>query len=155
AAVKAARDLLTDVLEQAPVAVSVVRGRDHVLELANPFYRRLIGDRDVLGQPFARAFPDAGPQGIVAILDNVYRTGAPFIGEGVPVSFDRNGDGVLVPGFFNFTSHPFVVNGKIDGVITVVTEITEEVRARQVAETARKEAEAANRAKSEFLAAMS
>jgi len=85
----------------------------------------------------------------------VLRTGKPFVGQGMSIAFDRHGDGVTTPGVFNFTSHPFIVDGNVDGVITVVTEITEEVKARQVAEAARKEAEAANRAKSEFLAAMS
>jgi signal transduction histidine kinase/DNA-binding response OmpR family regulator len=154
-ALRAAKDLLTDVLEQAPVAVSVVRGPDHVLELANPFYRELTGNRDALGKSFRDAFPEAESQGIISILDEVYRTGKPFVGQSVPVAFDRNGDGTVVPGFFNFTSHPFIVDGEVDGVITVVAEITEEVKARQIAESARKEAEAANRAKSEFLAAMS
>jgi signal transduction histidine kinase len=155
AALQAAKTLLTNVLEQAPVAVSVVRGPDHVLELANPFYRQLTGDRDVTGMRFLEAFPESASQGIIEILDQVYRTGTPFVGQGVPVSFDRTGDGRPVPGVFNFTSHPFMVDGKIDGVITVVTEITEAVKAREIAEAARKEAESANRAKSEFLAAMS
>ncbi len=155
AALRAAKDLLTDVLEQAPVAVSVVRGPDHVLEMTNPFYRQLTGNRDLVGKRFRDAFPESESQGVVAILDDVYRTGTPFVGQAVPVAFDRTGDGNTVPGFFNFTSHPFIVDGKIDGVITVVTEMTEEVKARQIAEAARKEAEAANRAKSEFLAAMS
>jgi signal transduction histidine kinase/DNA-binding response OmpR family regulator len=154
AALKAAKDLLTDVLEQAPVAVLVVRGPDHVVELTNPFYRQLIGDRDVIGRRFADVFPDAVDQGILAILDDVYRTGVPFVGQAVPVAFDR-GDGIVLPGFFNFTSHPFIVDRKVDGVITVVTEVTEEFEARQAAEAARQEAETANRAKSEFLAAMS
>ena len=155
AAVQAAKDLLTGVLEQAPVAVSVVRGPNHVIELMNPFYRELVGNREMAGMPFAQAFPESSEQGIIAVLDGVYRTGKPFVGQGMPVAFDRHGDGVVVPGVFNFTSHPFIVDGKIDGVITVVTEITEEVKARRIAEAARKEAEAANRAKSEFLAAMS
>lgn len=104
---------------------------------------------------FIEAFPESGAEGVIGILDNVYRTGQPFVGQAVPVAFDRTGGGDTVQGVFNFTSHPFYVDGKIDGVITVVTEITEEVKARQVAEAARKEAETANRAKGEFLAAMS
>jgi signal transduction histidine kinase/FixJ family two-component response regulator len=154
AALKAAKDLLTDVLEQAPVAVIVVRGPDHVVELMNPFYRQLIGDRDVIGRRFADVFPDSSPQGILAILDEVYRTAVPFVAQAVPAAFDRGND-IVLPGFFNFTSHPFIVDGKVDGVITVVTEVSEEFEARQAADAARKEAEAANRAKSEFLAAMS
>ena len=154
AALKAAKDLLTDVLEQAPVAVMVVRGPNHVVELTNPFYRQLIGNRNVIGERFINAFPESSARGVLAILDDVYRTRIPFVGQAVPVAFDR-GDGAVSPGFFNVTSHPFIIDGKVDGVITVVTEITEEFEARQAAEAARKEAETANRAKSEFLAAMS
>ena len=162
AEVDEARAQLWRVLEQAPAAISVLRGPSLVFELTNPMYRRMIGDRDVIGHAFRDVFPETEPQGLIDTLNRVYRTGLPFVGRGVPVSFDR-GKGVVEPGFFDFTSQPLLDNdGHVAGIVTVAVETTDEVAARRDAELARKEAEAdrvrandANRAKSEFLAAMS
>ncbi|MEO7511583.1 MAG: ATP-binding protein [Gemmatimonadaceae bacterium] len=160
--IQAAHRQLSAVLEQAPVAVTVLRGPRHVYELTNPFYRLITGNRPLLGRAVADVFPEVEAQGLIATLDEVYRTGVPFVGRGVPMAYDRKGDGVMVPGYFNFTSTPMTSESEIVGIITIATEITDEVNMRRAAEearrdadTARKEAEEANRAKSEFLAAMS
>lgn len=43
---------------KAPAAVCIVRGPDHIIELANPLFRRLCGDREILGGPLREAFPE-------------------------------------------------------------------------------------------------
>jgi signal transduction histidine kinase/CheY-like chemotaxis protein len=171
AAVRAARDLLTTVLEQAPVGICVMRGPEYVYELANAYYRRFLpSDRRIIGQPVRDVVPEAEGQGFVALLDRVRSTGEPYIGRAVEIVYDRHGDGKPESAFLNLLYYPFYERGgTIDGVIAVVSEVTDEVRARQEAEAARGEAEvarkladearqaaeAANRAKSDFLAVMS
>ena len=163
-AMEAARDLLTRVLEQAPVGICVLRGADHIYELANAFYRQFLpGDRPIIGRPVRDVVPEAEGQGFIALLDRVRTTGEPWIGRGVEISYDRQGTGVPESAFLNLLYHPFYdFDGSIVGVIAVVSEVTDEVRARRDAEAARREAEEAraiaedgNRAKSEFLAVMS
>jgi signal transduction histidine kinase len=162
--VRAARDLLTGVLEQAPVGICVLRGPDYVYELANAHYRRFLPeDRPIVGRPVREVVPEADAQGFVALLDGVRTTGIPWIGRGVEISYDRHGTGERESAFLNLLYCPFYdVDGQIDGVVAVVAEVTDEVRARRDADEARRDAEearqaaeAANRAKSDFLAVMS
>ncbi|GJG85442.1 hypothetical protein tb265_06230 [Gemmatimonadetes bacterium T265] len=160
---RAARDLLWRVLEQAPVAIAVQRGPEHTFALTNPLFRELVGDREVLGRAYRDAVPEAVDQGFVSLLDDVYTKGTPFVGRGLEIHYDRDGDGVPERGYFDVTSQPLVeADGTIAGVITVAAETTDEVRARQDAEAARAEAERqraeaveANAAKTRFLANMS
>ena len=163
AAVAAARDLLVRVLEQAPVAICVLRGPTHVFEMANASYQRMVGGRLLVGRPVAEVVPESVGQGFVSLLDEVYRTGRPHVARSIRLVFDRMGEGTLDEAFFNLLYYPFAEpDGTVSGVIAVHTEITDEVRARRdadvaraEAESARETAEAANRAKSDFLAAMS
>ena len=160
---RTARDLLSRVLEQAPVAIAVQRGPSHTFALTNPRYRRLVGGQEVVGRLDESALPEIVQRDARAILDTVYRTGVPFVGRGLEIHYDRTGDGTLHHGYFDISSQPLVeADGTITGVITVAAETTEEVRARQDAETARAEAERqraealeASAAKTRFLANMS
>jgi signal transduction histidine kinase/CheY-like chemotaxis protein len=164
AAVAAARDLLTRVLEQAPVGICVLRGPEHVYELANAYYRRFLPPgRPIVGRTVREVVPEAEAQGFIGLLDGVRDSGVPWIGRGVEIVYDRHGTGTPESAFLNLLYHPFHgLDGTIDGVIAVVSEVTEEVLARRDAESARRDAEearalaeAANRAKSDFLAVMS
>jgi signal transduction histidine kinase len=136
---------LQTVFEQAPVAIAILRGPDHVFEIANTPYRRIFGDRDVIGKPLADALPEVVAQGFTALLDQVYRTGEPFIGTGEPVQLRRgDGDGVEDL-FFDLIFQPLIERGAVIGVAAIVHEVT-------ALATARRDAELANRAKDEFLA---
>lgn len=147
---------LTRVFAQAPVAICVLRGREHVYDVANPRYLQLIGGREVIGKPVRSALPELEGQGIFELLDEVYRTGNPFIGNEVRVAIDRTGRGELEEVFFNFVYQPLVdASGTVEGIGVVAVEVTDLVRSRVRAEEAQQEAERANRAKSEFLRIMS
>src|SRR5678815_4201914 len=67
-----AHESLRSLFHQAPGFMAVVRGREHVLELVNAAYRRLIGERDVVGKPIREALPDIAGQGFFELLDRVY-----------------------------------------------------------------------------------
>lgn len=68
------RSNLYVLLMNAPAAVCIVRGPDHVIELANPLFRRLTGDREILGRPLAEAFSEEVSAQFVEPLDAVSRT---------------------------------------------------------------------------------
>jgi len=76
---------LADVFRDAPAFMCVLRGPDHVYELVNDRYDKLVGRRNVLGRSVREALPEVVAQGFVALLDNVYATGETLIGTGVPV----------------------------------------------------------------------
>ncbi|HEY8311601.1 MAG TPA: ATP-binding protein, partial [Gemmatimonadaceae bacterium] len=147
---------LRSIFAQAPVAIAVLNGPNHRYELANEPYVRLVGGRDIVGLPISQALPELAGQGIYELLDGVLATGVPFIGTEVRAILDRSGTGKMEEGFFNLVYHPlFDENRSVEGIAVVAMDVTDLVSSRRVAESARNEAEAANRAKSDFLAAMS
>lgn len=155
-AVRAERAKLQDLFAQAPAAIAVLRGPEHVYEIANAHYMLLVGERDILGKPIRTALPELEGQGIFEILDNVYATGVPFIGSALRLMLDSDGDGVPEEHFFNFVYQPIHErNYSVSAIFVHAVDVTEQIQARREAESARVAAETANRAKSEFLAAMS
>ncbi|HEX2164048.1 MAG TPA: ATP-binding protein, partial [Thermoanaerobaculia bacterium] len=135
---------LASVFAQAPVAVAILRGPEHVFELANPRYVELVGGREVAGKPVREALPELAGQGIYELLDRVYRSGEPHIGRALHVRVRQGPE--LVDCFFDFVYQPLVGDdGAVSGIAVVVYEVSELVRARR-------DAEAASRAKDDFLA---
>ena len=149
---EAARQRLHDLFMQAPAIICTLRGPEHVFDLANPLYVQLTGRpdaSDLIGKPVREALPEIEGQGFFELLDNVYRTGEPFIGNEVPVNLNRRGDGTLDEVFINFVYQPSLnARGEIDGILVHAVDVTEQVRARQ-------RVEEANRMKDEFLATLS
>ena len=76
------RQRLEQMFAQAPGFMAMLRGPDHVFEMANAAYLELIGHRDVLGKPLVQALPEILPQGYVEILDEVYRSGRAYTTTG-------------------------------------------------------------------------
>jgi signal transduction histidine kinase len=137
---------LASVFEQAPVAVALLRGPNHVFEVANPSYCAIVNDRPLVGKPVREALPEVESQGIIAILDRVYETGEPYVGRSLPLVVHRGPGGAPETCFFDFVYQPLVnERGEAEGIAAVVYDVTELSRARR-------EAEVASRAKDEFLA---
>ena len=131
-AIEAEREELQRIFMQAPVAIAIREGPAHVFTLANPAYRALIGDREVLGKPLLLALPDLQGQGLDQLLDRVLTTGEPFIGTEVPVRLDRTGTGQLEDRFFDLVFSPKRNGaGVVDGSIASASDVTERVHSRQ------------------------
>jgi signal transduction histidine kinase len=144
------------VFRQAPTFIAVLRGPEHVFELVNDAYYQLVGHRDLLGKPVFEGLPEVRDQGFGEVLDRVLATGEPAVGREVPLLVARREGAALEERFIDLTYLPLMeVDGTWSGVIAHGADVTEQVHARREAERARDEAEAANRAKSEFLAVMS
>ena len=79
-------DRLARMFRQAPGAIAMLRGPDHVFEIINPAYEQLIGHRDVLGKAIADALPEVAAQGFTRLLDHVFQTNETYVGRAVPVS---------------------------------------------------------------------
>jgi signal transduction histidine kinase len=147
------------VFEQAPVALSVLRGPDHVYELANPIYRAMVGRKSLVGLRFLEALPELTGSPIAALLDRVYETGEPFCTDEYRADIDR-GRGVVEESYWRFNLQPVRdPSGEVTRLLNVVVDVTEQVRARKLLEAAAREredllrrAEEANQAKDGFLA---
>ncbi|HKO49240.1 MAG TPA: ATP-binding protein [Polyangiaceae bacterium] len=163
-AAEAERQRLEMIFRESPAALCVLRGPELRIELANPLILQVWGKTNaIIGRPFADAVPEIRGQGYIKLLRAVLETGIPYHGKEALARLDRAGDGVLQDTYFDFVYAPFPSqDGTIDAVFVHAYEVTEQVLARHKSEflrdaeqLARKEAEAANRVKDEFLATMS
>ncbi|HSU92312.1 MAG TPA: ATP-binding protein [Gemmatimonadaceae bacterium] len=158
-----ARQTLSEVFEQAPVAMAVLDGRELRFTVANARYHQIIGNRNPVGLTLLEVFPDLADSQVEAVLRRVYESGIPFAASDLLVKFDAHATGEAGDHYYDLVYHPLRTgSGAVRGVVAVLTEVTERramllERERLLAEAERActEAEAANRAKSEFLTVMS
>ncbi|MDP9349001.1 MAG: PAS domain-containing protein, partial [Gemmatimonadota bacterium] len=137
------RSRLQTVFRQAPAFIVTLRGPDHVFEMANPPYYQLVGHRDILGRPVREALPEVVEQGFVDLLDQVYRTGEPFVGNEVLVRLQRGAKGPLEERFVNFVYQPLEeAGGSVSGILAHGVDVTDLVNARRQAEEQAMELEA-------------
>lgn len=124
---------LPELLEQAPAAIAILKGDNHVFEYINTFYMQLIGkDREVIGKPLAEALPEIVEQGFIQVLNGVYQTGTPYIGMEIAVQLDRHETGELEDCYLNFVYQPIKNNqGNIEGIFVHAVEVTEQVKSRR------------------------
>jgi PAS domain S-box-containing protein len=133
---------LARVLRQTPAAIAVLLGPDHVMQSANEMFVRLLGRRDYVGRPARESAPELGAQGFLALMDTVYRTGVPCEGREAHLRWDRDGDGTLVEGYFDFIYQPLLdAGGAVEGVLVFAVEVTAQVRARAATELAARRTE--------------
>ena len=134
---RAAEARLGRVLMQTPAAVAVLLGPDHVVQSVNELFLRLLGRRDYVGRPAREGAPELVEQGFITKMDEVYRTGVPFVGREAPLVWDREGDGALREGYFDFVYQPLVDDaGAVEGILVFAVEVTAQVLARRATEEA-------------------
>lgn len=138
---------LADVFRSAPVGVAILRGPNHVFEFTNAVYQGFIGERVVLGRSIREALPEMGEQGFVDLLDRVHGSGEVYHGHAAPVRLLDPATGQLAPPrHFEFVYQPLPASdGLAAGIAVICFDVDEVVKSRAAAE-------AANRAKDEFIA---
>lgn len=123
---------LRDMFGRAPGAVALLRGPQHVFEMANAAYLKLVGNREVLGKPVAEALPEVARQGFVQLLDQVFATGAPYKGEAVHVDLQREPGVPLEQRIVDFMYQPVRdASRRVTGIVVQATDVTERDRALQ------------------------
>jgi signal transduction histidine kinase len=140
---------LISLFTNAPVAIAILRGADHVYELTNAHYRALVGGRELIGKAIREALPELAGQSICELLDTVRATGEPYIGTSEHVVLNRGPHGEPEDAYFDFVYQPtFGADWRVDGIVVVAHDVTVLTRAKA-------QAEEANRLKDEFLATLS
>ncbi|MDN5287565.1 MAG: hypothetical protein JWR38_3839 [Mucilaginibacter sp.] len=123
-----------DLIVQAPVAISFLKGKKLIVESANPPILELWGKQnDIIGKPLALALPDADGLDYVQLLQGVYKSGHIHYRYETKVWLYRNGHHNLF--YFDFVYQPVkdIADGVV-GVMIVATEVTKQVVARQLLE---------------------
>jgi signal transduction histidine kinase len=124
-ALQAERQRLDELFRQAPAFVAVLRGPDHIFELANPLYQELVGPRSLVGKSVKQAIPEAEQQGFIGILDRVFRSGEPFVAHDLPVLIARGRGDVQEQVFLDFVYQPIrEADGEVTGIIVFGVDVT-------------------------------
>jgi PAS domain S-box-containing protein len=126
---------LNHMFMQSPFALTILKGNDFVIELANDKALE-IWDRtseQVLNKKTFDVFPELIDQGYRGILESVYITGIPYIANEIPLQLFRKGK--LADVFINFTYQPiFNTSGVVDRIMGIGFEVTAEITARRTIE---------------------
>jgi len=123
---------LRTLFQQAPGHMAVLRGPDHVYALVNDAYRRIVGERDLIGKPVREALPELAGQGFFELLDQVYATGEPFVGHQLPAKVQRQPDGPTEEIFVDFVYQPIIgADGAVSGIFVEGSDVTARVRAAE------------------------
>jgi PAS domain S-box-containing protein len=139
--VEAERSRLVEVFHRAPSFLAILRGPDHIFELANDRYYQLIGDRDIIGKPAREALPEIEGQGFFEPLGGVYRSGEAFASAEMRVMVQREPGRPLEERYVEFVYQPLRdPDGSVSGIL-----------AQGIDLTGRKRAEAAVRQRDERL----
>lgn len=126
------RERLASLFMQAPAFITVTRGPNHITEIANAQYHQLVGpDRDIIGRPVRESFPEVEGQGFFEILDEVYRTGKPFLGNDMRILFQVKPGVPVSEHYLDFVYQPLrEADGSVSGIFVHGVDLTERKRAK-------------------------
>lgn len=114
---------------QAPGFVCFLRGPNHVYELVNDAYRDVTGHRQLLGKAVREGLPEVVDQGLIDLLDEVYRTGRSYIGKRVSLFLKRQADREPEETILDFVLQPIIENeGNVTGIFVQGQDVTEQQR---------------------------
>ncbi len=115
---------------EAPFPTSVYRGRELIIEMANPEMITVWGKgNDVIGMPLHLALPELKTQPFLQILDDVYTSGKTYNTQESKVDLVMGG--TLQTFYFNFTYKPlFDSTGNVYAIFNMAVDVTSQVIAR-------------------------
>ncbi|HMJ67611.1 MAG TPA: PAS domain S-box protein [Cyclobacteriaceae bacterium] len=123
---------LKNLFVQAPIALSILRGPDHVIEVANDEILKLWGktSEEVMDKPVFEAIPEARDQGYEDLLNRVFTTGERVVIHESPLTLIRYGK---QEDFFIKLTYEALreEDGIISGIMVLAEEITEQVTTRK------------------------
>ncbi len=136
--IEASEQRLRNFIMQSPAMLALLKEPEHRFELISPLFKQFLGNREVIGKTLHKAIPEIKMQGLIELLDKVYKSGETFTGNEMPVKVDR-GNG-LQQFYLNLTYQAFKNDeGKIEGILVFAYDVTEQVEARKQIEESNKQ----------------
>jgi PAS domain S-box-containing protein len=126
-------------VQQAPVAICILRGEEHVIEIINEEMSTMLGRtmEEALNKPIFDLLTELKGQGFQQLVDTVRRTGERLVAQESPITLQRNGK--LDHAFIKFVYEPLrEADGSVSGIMVLADEITEQVLARKAIEESEK-----------------
>jgi len=124
-------DRIRGMFEESPVGMCILRGPEHIIEIANKSILKIWGrkEKDVLGKPHKIARPELTGQPVYQWLEEVYKTGITRINNEFRVML-YNEDS-LREAYVNSIYQPIKsAGGDVNGVLVILDEITDMIKAR-------------------------
>ncbi|HSD07420.1 PAS domain S-box protein [Flavobacterium sp.] len=125
---------------QAPTAMCVYRGENHIIEIANEQMLSLWGKKmdEILNKPIVEALPETKEQGLQQIIHNVFTTGKRYTANERSTQIIRNGKPETI--YINYVYDALKESdGTISGVVAIAVEVTPHVVSRtKIAESEHK-----------------
>ena len=132
------RRRLQELMAQAPAAMGLMYGPEHRWTYVNDYYIRVTGRTsaaDFIGKTLEESLPEIETAVYRKLLDDVYRTGNPYIGWEMKATLNRQGQSVEA--YFDFVYQPVRDStGEVEGVLVHAVDVTDKVLARRTLQTA-------------------
>lgn len=121
------RERFKQVFELNQGGIAMLVGPSHIFEYANEAYYTIIGaGRDILGKTVAEAVSEVVRQGFISILNEVYRTGEPFIARDLPIELNRGSEGEKQSRLIDLVYQPMRNDdGTVGGILVQARDVTE------------------------------
>lgn len=132
---EAVKNKFRDTVEQAPVAMCILKGPQYIVETANTMMIELMGKTadQVINKKVFEGVPEASGQGFEETLERVYTKGERFVANGVPAKLARGN--AIQTIFVNYIFEPLrEIDGSVIGITVVANDVTNQVLAKQAVE---------------------
>lgn len=131
-AITTERNRIREMFKNAPVSMCLLKGENHVFEMANLYYKNSIGTHDLIGRSAREVLPEIESQGFFALLDTCYKTGEPYAATELLVKKDRLRTGHPEDMYVNLLFQPIRDSqGLVEGISYFAVHVTEQVLARK------------------------
>lgn len=146
------REHLYALFMKAPAAIAILRGNEQEFVLANPQFEKLLGRANLVGRSGREAIPEPAAKATWDLLEEVHRTGDPYLGNEFPALWGLTGENGSQR-FFNFVAQPTKAeSAAMENVMIHAVEVTDSVVARRKTEALARQLLETDRNKDEFLA---
>jgi len=126
--IQAERQILGEIIEKSPVAISVLRAPDYIYELVNPAFQALAPGKQILGRNFSEIWGELA-EPLAANLENVIATGRAFDAVDSPRALQRDPGSPPETIFITSSWIPLIgPSGTPDRILTLAIETTERKR---------------------------
>ncbi|MBK5194017.1 MAG: PAS domain S-box protein [Flavobacteriaceae bacterium] len=123
----------------APFCMGILKGPNHVYEMANHTYLKLINKKSIIGKSIKEIRPETEEQGLIKILNKVYKTGKAFSAHEKLLKLDTKVNGQIIDIYQDILLQPHKdINGNIDGIYFFFMDVTEKVESRKRIEESEK-----------------
>lgn len=127
---KNAENKFNNIVNQSPIATSIFRGPEFIIEIANEQALALWGrDASVIGKKVADVFPELRNQPYMKLLEDVYQKGLNYEGKENLAYLNKNGNMEKV--YVTFIYKPLHdADGSVSGILCMGYDVSDHVKSR-------------------------